>query len=69
MTPTQVRLLTLLEDGRPRHSWELMLCADDRYTTWATVRTHLSKLRAELRRRDVRIVYEAGRYRLIGKCS
>jgi DNA-binding response OmpR family regulator len=48
-TPTQVRMLALLADGRMHTKEELQLCLSDELSGFNAVRIHLTYLRKKLR--------------------
>lgn len=57
-TPTQQRIIDLLQDGLPHLRIELMKCLGDDLTTVATLHSHFVKLRKKLVPRGETIVCE-----------
>lgn len=50
-TPTQLRLLAVLNDGLPHSRRELCNCVPNDMTSWATIKVHLSNIRKKIRPR------------------
>ncbi len=64
-TPTQERMLTLLNDRKPHSTETLRQCLWDDLADPATVRTHISLLRMKLRKQSVDLICRAGCYQLV----
>ena len=48
-TPTQQRIVDVLQDGQPHHRNELFQCLNDDLTTYTTLKVHLCNIRKVLR--------------------
>ena len=62
-TPTERRILILLEDGEPHLRSEIHKCCYDDLTPESSVKKHVSNIRKKLRNRgeDVKCVLHLGR--------
>jgi len=65
LTPTQKRMLAVLQDGEPHDPIELHECLEDELADMVNVRVHVSALRKRLRAAGRDVVSREGCYRLV----